>query len=487
MAQKRITGVVLQQGTLAWTTLRPAKKRRGAPAGWEIAEQNREPLSAEVTGPDSPLFAEALKRWGPSHRGEISFGLPAERVLLRVVDLPTTDVAEMQAMAELQVDKFSPFPAEQMAVSFEVLAQRGTASRVLIAAAQQDLVNAVGEAFRTAGAWPERLDIDILGWWAVLKERGEVPAEGLYVALRVDSGGASLIIADRGVPVVLRALGSSAGLSDEDYFAELADEVGYSLASIEAEFGIAGGVYITVWREGSVAPPRIAGLDGGGVSSEPADPLVARLSEVCGEAEVHSRSLQDMPPRSEGLARRAAEGGASLLNLVPAAWRAEEQRHALRKSLLAATALFLIVWLAGVGAFLLSISLARREHAALKTAVAALSAPAAEVRELSEKIRSFEQYADRSHSALEALREISTLLPQGVELTSFSYRKSGSVNIRGIADFPDPIYDFFQALERSDFFEKVEPGDIRSKTQGAVQKSEFSVTAYLPGGRKEGS
>jgi Tfp pilus assembly protein PilN len=479
MAQHLITGVVLRQSNLAWTTLRRTK------TGWEIAEQNQDPLSPEATGPDSPVFGEALKRWAAHHRGEISFGLPAERVLLRVTDLPTADLSEMQAMVELQVDKFSPFPAEQMALSFEVLAQRGTASRVLIAAVQRDLVNAVGEAFRAAGVWPERLDVDILGWWAALKERGELPAEGLYVALRVDASGAALIVADRGVPVVVRALGGVSGLSEEEYGAELADEVGYSLASVEAEFGIAGGVQVAVWREGSVAPPRMDGLKPSGEDSS--DVLVARLSEVCGGAEVHSRSLRDLPPCSEGLAKRAAEKDARLINLVPAAWRAEEQRYSLRKSLLIATAAFLAVWLLGLAVFALRKSMTAREYSSLKTMVAALEAPAAEVQDLSRKIRSFEQYADRSRSALEALREVSMLLPQGVELTSFSYRKGGAVNVRGIADFPEPIYDFFQALERSEFFEKVEPGDIRSKAMGAAQKSEFSVTARLPGDGKEGT
>lgn len=479
MAQNITTGVALHQGTLIWTTLRRGK------SGWEMAEHQSEPLSSEATGPDTPAFAEAIKRWAGHHRGDIAFGLPADRALLRIVDLPTTDVSEMQSMVDLQVDKFSPFPVEQMTVSFEILAQYASSSRVLIAAVQRDLINSVGAAFRDTGVWPKRLDVDVMGWWEILKENNEVPTEGLYVALRVAGDGTALIITDRGVPVVVRALGSPAGLSEEEYCSELADEVGYSLASVEAEFGIAGGVQVTVWREGSTAPPRLAGLEdaNSGVQS---DLLVARLAETCGGAEVHSRSLAELPPCSEGFARRAIRTDTVLLNLAPAEWRSEEQHLAIRRTMIIATAAFFAIWLAGLGIFAARFALMRRETASLKTMLAAIEGPAQEVKELSAKIRSFEQYADRSRSALEALREISLLLPQGVEMTSFSYRKGETVNIRGIADMPEPIYDFFQALERSAFFEKVEPGDIRSKVVGVAQKSEFSVTAYMPGSRKGG-
>lgn len=407
-----------------------------------------------------------------------------DRTLLRIVDLPTNDLSEMQSMVELQVDKFSPFPVEHMAVAFEVLAQRENGSRVLIAAVQRDLINAVGAAFQKVGAWPERLDLDILGWWALLKEREEFVKTGLFVAVRVETGGTWLIICDHGLPVIMRALGGSGGLSEDEYYEEIANEVGYSLATVEAEFGVAGGVRVGVWRSGPSVPPRVSVVDST-AAPEP-DALLPRLSEVCGGAEVHAHRLEEMPPISEGLARRAVTDGL-LLNLAPAEWRAAEQRNALKKSLIAATTAFSLLWLAALGAFSLQMALTRRRLGELKTAVAALETPAAEVRDLSAKVRSFEQYADRSHSAIEALREITLLLPQGVELTSFSFRKGETVNLRGIADYPEPIYDFFQALERSDFFVKVEPGDIRSKIVGGTPKSEFSVTAALPGGRKETS
>lgn len=479
MAQQLITGLTFRQATLCWSTFRHGKN------GWELVDSGLLPFDSDVKGPEAPGFAEALKNWlREKPRGHISFGLPAERVLMRVMDLPTTDPVEMQSMVELQVDKFAPFPAEQMAVSCEVLSSRENASRVLVAAVEREWITALGESFRSAGVWPHRLDVDILGWYHVLRERTEIPEHGAFVAVLVEPESAFLIITENGLPVILRTLGGRQGLSEDEYYSELAEEVGFSLASAEAEMGLSAHVEIGLWLAEDVSPPRIA-ESAVSASSASTHPLVARLRETCGGAAVHVRHLSELPTRAEGLAKRWIEARGLTLNLAPAEWAVLEQRRTLRSVLTWASLTFVTIWLLGLVAFLLLRGYIHRQHSLLKAKVAALEGPANEVRELSVKIRSFEQYADRTYSALEALREISLLLPQSVELTSFSYRKGGAVHLRGIADYAEAIYDFFQALERSEFFQKVEPGDVRSKAVGGIPKSEFSVTAYPKGASPE--
>jgi Tfp pilus assembly protein PilN len=118
----------------------------------------------------------------------------------------------------------------------------------------------------------------------------------------------------------------------------------------------------------------------------------------------------------------------------------------------------------------------------MKASVALLEQSATKVRELKERITSFEQYADRSRSALECLREISALLPEGVDLSSFSYKKGSSLSLRGECGSPEPIYSYVQALQQCPLFTEVKTEGVRSKmTQGGAQKSEFSLTATLPG------
>jgi len=470
MAHNLITAFVFRGDEAEWTSVKLVK------GVLEVVEHRTEPVSPDTGMAGSPAMAEAMAKIGTRLHGDVCFGIRSDRVLMRVVDLPTNDAAEMSGMVDLQVDKFSPFPVEHMAVSFEQLAQVGGSTRTLIAAVQRELVGGVGDAFRAVRALPRWIDVDLMGWWWLLKDRGEVPEQGLAVFLLLESDGANLIICEHGVPVVIRSLGAAAGVSEEEYHAELAEEIGYSLTTLEAEVGIAAGLQVAVWHNGETPPPKLIDManGGGGITA-----LAARIRDVCG-AEVALRNLGELPPLSEGLARRAAARRGLVLDLAPAHWRVEAQGRITRKTLIFATLVFLVLWAGGLAAFFGGLGVERNKLAGLRAAVTSMEAPAEEMRALRDKIRSFEEYADRSHSALEALREMVVLLPQAVELTSFTYRKGASVNVRGIADQPDPIYDFFQSLERSPFFTKIETGDVRSRMVGNVQKSEFSVTAHLP-------
>jgi Tfp pilus assembly protein PilN len=325
-----------------------------------------------------------------------------------------------------------------------------------------------------------------MGWWSLLKEQGAIPEKGRNVILLLEKTGTELIVCQDGIPVVFRSLGSGQGLSEEEYFSELADETAYTLTTLEAERGAADGVKVGLWYGAVKAPPKVvvpntvppkAQVAAG---ASPAV-LVEKLREACG-VEVDSRSLDSLPPLTEGLARRTAAKGDTALNLAPPEWRTQESGRRTKKSLLIASVAFLVVWLAGVSAFIGGLKIQENRRDQMKSSVAVLEQSAAKVKELKDKISSFEQYADRSRSALECLREITALLPQGVDLSSFSYKKGSTLSLRGECGTPEPIYSYVQALQQSPLFTEVKTEGVRSKaSQGGVQKSEFSLTAGLPG------
>jgi Tfp pilus assembly protein PilN len=486
MAQNPITAIVFREGNVEWTTLRPVK------SGYDVGEYRTAKVAPVGTVLDfaAAETPAAIRRICGHIRSDLCAGLPSDKTLMRVVDLPTSDPAEMKGMVDLQVDKFSPFPVEHMTVALEVLSQKEKTSRVLIVALQREIVETFGRALGQAGLLPRWIDVQVMGWWSMLKERGEIPEKGRKVILLLEKTGTELIACQDGMPVVFRSLGSGQGLSEEDFFSELADETAYTLTTLEAERGAVDGVKMDLWHGAFKAPPKVVVPDVTlsavpPPANGPPPTLVEKLRLACG-VEVDCRSLDTLPPLTEGLARRTAAKGDTALNLAPPEWRTQEHGRRTKKSLLFASVVFLVVWLAGVAAFLGGLKLQENRLDQWKSSVAVREKSAARVKELKDKITSFEQYADRSRSALECLREISALLPQGVEITSFSYKKGASLSLRGECATPEPIYSFVQALQQSPLFTEVKTEGVRSKMgQRGVQTSEFSLTASLPGGEKK--
>jgi Tfp pilus assembly protein PilN len=458
MSDDLISALVVRRGALAWSTLRRKKNRL------EVAETRQATFEvpAGVTDLAAPEVVQRLKPLCAQIGGRVAVAMPAEQVLLRVVRLPTVDTAEIREMAALQVDKFSPFPVEQMAISQEVLHQQDGASRVLVAAVLQEHVQKLGNLLRSAGVHPREVDVEVLGWWRLLKQGQHIPAEGRHLLLLLDEAGTEMIVAQDGVPVILRSLGSHRHLAPAESAAEVAEEMNYTLTTLESEWGAQAPDVIRVWHRDEV----------------PVE-FLARLRELS-EVEVETCSLEKLPPLTEGLARRAAERAPHILDLAPPDWKtALESRH-LKRVLLTVSGVFVALWLIAVLALGVGLNLQKRQLGAARAELKALQEPARLVGQLKDQVRSLERYADRTYSGLECLREIVQVLPEGVDITAFTYKKYGQINLRGEADSSDPIYDFFQALEQSQLFPEVKPEGVTQQQRAGKTRSQFKVTIALP-------
>jgi hypothetical protein len=84
---------------------------------WQFSAQGNFPLAREQTAPASdPLpVGLAQKSWSEIWQPKLNVAwLPADKVFLRVVQLPASTPAETRAMVELQLEKLSPFPVAQV-------------------------------------------------------------------------------------------------------------------------------------------------------------------------------------------------------------------------------------------------------------------------------------------------------------------------------------------------------------------------------------
>lgn len=392
--------------------------------------------------------------------GNVASGLPSEQLLLRVVSLPDVPDDELRSMVQLQVDKFSPFPVETTVVSHEVIERKDGKSLVLVAAAKEDVVQAVGTILGTVGLVPNRMDAEILGWWQVLKDAGQIQEKGRQVVLLLDTLLPEVIVFQEGKPVLFRSLGESEGLEGEDFDVETARAVSYTLMSVEMEHG--NDAYtIGVWHRGDARPGLIENLK----------------SECSCDAVLHS--LDTLPSVSEGLARRAAAGDGRL-NLVPAAWQARAESSLFKKRMVAVAMAAGGVWVLALLVFAGGFLFQKHRLHSLETEQARWHKQAREVADMRRRVLTVEHYMDTSHSALECLREISEWLPPGVSLTSFSYKKGEELKVSGEAGAVGDIYTFKTQLDESKFFVSSALNNVRLDARRGKQM--FDVDIKLPGG-----
>ena len=422
------------------------EERRTAP--WDSAAEN--------------AWAEAIAQLRPPADVPLTLGLPLDRLLVRVAPFPTRDPHEWSGMAEMVAEMLSPFPPEEVCVAAEPAVEEEGGVWAWVLLLRRGIMETLWTACRGLGVWPTRLEANVLGWWSFVP--GRAPGRGL--ALRVGGASAEWVFYQNGRP--LQAGGWRVGDPDG-----LVRELTGALLTLKWEHGHAPIEVTEIW---------IRSAEKG---RWPEGTLRQALRDAVEPQHIVFHSA-DTLSAAEGLARRAAKAGDRCMNLAPVQWQtahAQDRRRRLARRVVVAVA---GAWLAGVVAVHGVLHQARRAVARAEREAERLRGPAEAVRGLRERVRAFEAHWSRAHSALETLREIVERMPPPVKLTSFAYRKQATVSLRGVSDSPEAIYDFFQALERSSFFVRVEAGEVRSRAGSDRSRSEFTVTLHLPAGA-EGS
>lgn len=470
MAKEKTVGVVPRADELLWTVLSGAAATSGRealsvlPTPGEPAPESSEAETVAAVTP--PTLAEQLATAGVDLRGPVSVGLDTDRLLLRVVRLPASDPEELAGMIELQVDKLSPFPIETMAVSHEVLKSDADGQTVLVAAVKKTVADELRDRLTQAGLNPVRLDATALAWWHLLREDGKTSATGWEVLLVMARAQTEMIVLHDGVPAAFRPIEVNPGAPVAQTAAALAEEIEYTLMSLELEYGPRGACLLTVWHSGD---------------DEPRD-LVAALKSACA-CEVRAFPLGGLPAVSEGLVRRAQTEPAGL-DLTPAAWRDTASQQQFKRRMVAAFAGVAALWLLLVGGFAGGLAFENYTLKRLEAEKTVIGKEALEVREMRRRVATIQRYTNQTYSALECLRVVSEAKPPGVDLSSFAYRKGEGVKISGTATAVGLVYDMKKRLDETDLFrQKTDLEQVRLDPKRNRQV--FDLSLPIPGGGAE--
>lgn len=472
MKNERISGIVLDGNNLSWTTVR--KGKNGVEIVSSGAAQVEPPEGEEISG---GLIAETLRSNGVEASGLAVVGLTSSNMLMKIIKLPTVDAEEIESMVSLQADKLSPFPEDRIAVSFETLFHDESGCSVFIALLPKDAVEAPGALLNGSGFTLHRIDANILAWWYILKGAGEVAVTGRHLILLLSESEPLLIVAQNGYPVAFRFLAGDTSASPADFASELVENISSLLLSVDLENEAVAVSSCDIWS------------DTDSVNIE-----ISNRIEQDFQIKPELKRLSDLPSLCEGLAKRALlefpenprtsklfKGVGAVIDFLPEKWRILAESRRMKKILAVASAIIVVGWITGLSVFMLMLAMKSAALERAETRQMEIEAASMEVREIRDRVIAFERYLDSSESALEGLREVSALLPPEIDLGGFQYRKGRSLTIRGESLSVNPIYDFKEAMDKSELFGVVTMGTIRPTSRDGATLQTVQISAEIEG------
>lgn len=465
MKGKSLTGIAIREAAFEWTTLRSGDKAGGACVSQSAALETGETRDLGALAiADSAALATLFKPHTSSMSGAVSLAVPASWVLVRILTMPAAAPAEMRDMVELQMDKFSPFPLENMQISYEILNERDGQVRIIAAAISTEKIDALGSAFQAAGITIDRVDINTLGWWQIVRDLPDViPDTGAQLCVFRDGAACDFILTHDRQPVVFRALGALESLTPEEQDEEIVREVIATLTGLEIDVGTAP-VPVTLFY----LDPVPEGLLG----------LLRQSLEITPKA----YPLTEGPALSWGIVMRAAASADGILNLAPPSWKQAQRAIRTRRRLITASIAAGALWLIALATLFGLFYREKSQSQSIQDQIKTLTAPAEYVHITQGRVLALEQYLDRSHSALECLLEVTRALPEGIELKSYMYRKGKQVEVAGMAGSVNMVYDFKKAMDDSQLFAGAE---LPRTSKGPDGRESFKMTFKFAEGGDE--
>lgn len=377
---------------------------------------------------------------------EAVLALPLNRLLVRLVRVPSGADPVETALPVLKAA--SPYPDEELTVSCEAV-REDESGQVMIAAAlpERSADDDLGEALDAAKLSVVRIDSLALGQLrGVWNALGESNQRRLVLLDSVDC--LSLFVLDGDQPTAIRAVTDRADLRREVTLTLLAAE----------DFGGPSPLTEIVVVESDVSDTGDSDKSDTSDLRDERRSLVAQVPQVPQVKEILPSDfalLADFAPvrtvtvgadvALAGVAERAKE--AATLNALPASWRELLEETRFKSKLVTFLSVAGGLWLL-VMAVLFGVPMGyefmtgrekeqSRQHARQYRAV----------KEMKEKVDVVRKYSDHARGALEIMKAVSDRLPEGVTLSSWSYRRDEGVRVTGETPVKDETYALKDTIE----------------------------------------
>ncbi len=407
-------------------------------AGAAIDRENSFPAG------DSPLSAARQQIDPRDYR--IVTAVSAEDVWFHVLSLPTLEPKELAQMLELQMDTLTPLPLEEVVYGFESLATTAEATRILVAIARKAAVNERVAVLEAAGLPPELVGVDTLAIFRGCQQAGLLANDArlsAFVQLTPTAG--HVVVYSAGQPLTIRVvmLGVESVTTPTNRELLVA-ELHRTLITAQVEHARElGTMTFGTWEE------NLRGA-------------VEELRDTWqGQAEVLANDRAPSPAACLCLGVATASG--PRINLLPAEWRVKRRSHRYRRTLINAGIAIAALYVVALIGFLVAMAVEQSRVRAVKTTVTALRPAYNEARQVHGTLTAMKLQLDTKFSALEVLRETTRLMPDGVTLNGFAFKKDQSITLRGQSSSAINANEFISRLEKSEVFSLVKTVSVRTE------------------------
>ena len=153
---------------------------------------NDEQFSEELAG---------IRREKAAHGTKVISAIPSKFAILRTAVVPFKDERKINQVVRFEIERYIPFPAEEVAVDFYVIGPEAEGSRIMLVAVRKEFIEKHLSLLNKPGVEPEIIDLDSM---ALLNFLGGESGTIALVDIRNDT--ISISIVSDGVPLLLRSI-----------------------------------------------------------------------------------------------------------------------------------------------------------------------------------------------------------------------------------------------------------------------------------------
>ncbi|MEY2408941.1 MAG: hypothetical protein QOF48_1611 [Verrucomicrobiota bacterium] len=429
---------------------------------WQFSAANNKfnLLKSESKLPSEPLAEKLVaKDWHSLFQPRLNVAwLSAEKVFLRVLQLPKTDAAETQSMIDLQLEKISPLPVAQIVWSYEVfpyIAQGGASDHlnphssgeqqtvVVIMVARSHVEEFLGQ-LESQGYVADRLELPLLDELRSTK----VSANGAWIFPGIGGTASTCMVAwwFDGVLQSLTLLNLPPG---ETRAPALREQISQ-----------------TAW----------AGEMEGWLTSEARYHLVADEATAAAWVPLFdpNTTVEVIPPPAPealaALTARRVTAATGTTNLLPPEYSKRYRQLFVDRLWMRSLGAVLLLYVFGVVVYLGFLQVASWRYDSVQTEASSLGVTYTNTIQLREKLRVLQETLELQYAALETYKAVAETMPTELILDSMNFDRGHKVTFFGSAGIEDRsmVFEFNEALLKAavngqPLFSKVNIGRVDNK------------------------